>query len=110
MPAPSAPSKSPAAASAAARSRGARAPAALRTTVVCATLLGSFAALALFSSRAKSPTYDEPLHVLAAHMPTHFADFRVDPEDPPLWNYLPGLAGGRDAIKVPFDSPVYPTI
>ena len=107
MPTSPAPSKS---SPAAARAKGARSPAALRTTVVCATLLVTFAALALFSSRSKSPTYDEPLHVLAAHMQTHFGDFRVDPEDPPLWKYLPGLAGGRDAIKVPFDSAVYPTI
>src|SRR5438034_10281015 len=71
----------------------------LRTALVCSLLLALFAALAWGAVRGKSPTYDEPLHVLAAWLQLHHGDFRLDPENPPLWNDWAGLANGRDAIN-----------
>ena len=45
----------------------AHAPGPRATALICAALLAVFATLALLSSRSKSPTYDEPLHALAAY-------------------------------------------
>src|SRR5437773_2179163 len=77
------------------------------TALICAALLALFATLAFFSSRSKSPTFDEPLHALAAHQQVYDRDFRVDPEDPPLWKYWAAIPNRRGAITVHTDSPTY---
>jgi hypothetical protein len=41
--------------------------------------------------RGKAATADEPLHVASAVVCVTRFDFRVDPEDPPLWKYWAGL-------------------
>ena len=57
--------------------------------LVCrGAVLAAFAFLAWSASRSKSPTYDEPLHTAAAQQEFWYHDFRVDPEDPPLWKML----------------------
>ena len=43
-------------------------------------------------------------------MQTHYGDFRVDPEDPPLWKYWAGIANRRDVIRVPLDAQTYAQI
>ncbi len=53
----------------------------------CAALLALFATLSWLAVRTKSPTADEPLHAVAAYVKLFHADFRVDPEDPPLFGY-----------------------
>ncbi|MEO6436346.1 MAG: hypothetical protein ABIP55_11395 [Tepidisphaeraceae bacterium] len=68
--------------------------------VTCGLLLLAYAGLAYTAVRSKSPTYDEPLHALAAWMHIYQQDFRVDPEDPPLWHYWAALSNGPKAIKV----------
>ena len=73
----------------------------------CAALLTVFAALALLSSRSKSPTYDEPLHALGAWLHLWKHDFRVDPEDPPLWKYWAALPNPPSALKVDLQSARY---
>ncbi len=64
-----------------------------------AALLVTFAALAFFAVSSKSPTYDEPLHALGAWQHLWLHDFRVNPEDPPLWHYWAALPNGPHAIK-----------
>lgn len=54
-----------------------------------------FAMLALGSSRDRSATWDEPIHLTAGYAAAAAQDFRVDPSHPPLlrmWAALPLLA------------------
>ena len=63
-------------------------------------LLAVFAAvLAFFAVASKAPTYDEPLHALAGWQQLWLHDFRVNPEDPPLWKYWAALPNGPHAIQ-----------
>src|SRR4051794_44229 len=57
-------------------------------------LLIVFAGLAYFAVSSKAPTYDEPLHALGAWQQLWTHDFRVNPEDPPLWKYWAALPNG----------------
>lgn len=66
-------------------------------------LLALFATLAWVAVRSKSPTYDEPLHAVGAWLHLHHADFRVNPEDPPLWHYWAALPNGPDALNPRMD-------
>jgi hypothetical protein len=70
-----------------------------RTTLCCSLLLVLYALLALGAVRSKSPTYDEPLHALAAWLQIHHGDFRIDTENPPIWKYWAGLPNEREAIS-----------
>ncbi|MGB7161043.1 MAG: hypothetical protein WBD40_23480 [Tepidisphaeraceae bacterium] len=74
-----------------------------RVIVVCAALLALFAVLAHFAVSAKGPTYDEPLHAVGAWLHLHKGDFRVNPEDPPLWHYWAALPNGPDALNPRMD-------
>src|SRR5688572_28964421 len=67
--------------------------------VACAGLLIVFALLAHFAVASKSPTYDEPLHAVGAWLHLHKGDFRVNPEDPPLWHYWAALPNGPNALN-----------
>jgi hypothetical protein len=62
-------------------------------------LLLLFAGIAHFAVSSKAPTYDEPLHALGAWQQLHLGDFRVNPEDPPLWKYWAALPNGPRAIR-----------
>src|SRR5689334_5102210 len=57
------------------------------TALIVAGLLALYAFLAMTAAVSKSPTYDEPLHAVSAWLQIHESDFRVDPEDPPLWKW-----------------------
>src|SRR5438477_3402852 len=62
--------------------------------IACAMLLVIYAALALAAVRMKAPTYDEPIHTMAAYVHATMHDFRFDYENPPLYKYwalLPNL-------------------
>ena len=69
-----------------------------------AGLLLVFAALAFFAVLSKAPTYDEPLHALGAWQHLWLHDFRVNPEDPPLWHYWAALGNGPHAIHADTNS------
>jgi hypothetical protein len=58
----------------------------------CLLLLICFALTSAWAISGKSPTMDEPMHLGAAWIQTHWHDFRCNPEDPPLWKYYLGLA------------------
>lgn len=75
------------------------------TTVVCASLLIIFFAASAIAIRGKSSTYDEPMHALAGWVHLHRGDWRIDYEDPPLWQYWAALPHGAGALHANFDSP-----
>ncbi len=72
--------------------------------VACAALLAAFAAVAWVAASAKSPAYDEPYHALSAWLQLRHRDYRLDNEDPPLWQYWASLPNGPDAIRADFGS------
>ena len=76
---------------------------AARAIVGCALLLAFFAFVAWRAVSSKSPTYDEPLHAVGAWLHLHERDFRVNPEDPPLWHYWAALPNGRGALNPRMD-------
>jgi hypothetical protein len=78
-----------------------------KTTIVCALLLAMFAALAWTSVIRESATFDEPLHVVAAHVVSHRHDFRVNPEDPPLWEYWANLPHSASSLQVDYSSEIF---
>ncbi|HUK39587.1 MAG TPA: hypothetical protein VLX11_01035, partial [Candidatus Acidoferrales bacterium] len=53
--------------------------------------LGLFTALALGTIKRQSPTFDEPLHLLAGYSYLKWGDYRVNPEHPPLAKILGAL-------------------
>ncbi|MGD0464022.1 MAG: hypothetical protein ABSB74_16190 [Tepidisphaeraceae bacterium] len=67
----------------------------------CSLLLAAFALLAWTAQLDKCATFDEPLHFLGAWVQTHYDDFRVNPEDPPLWKFY--LAAGTDKSALKMD-------
>ena len=50
------------------------------------------------------------MHALAAWLWTHERDFRLDPEDPPLWGYWMAQPNRRDALRVDFADPTWQAI
>lgn len=70
-----------------------------RALFICIAAVIGYACLAWIAVQTKSPTYDEPLHAVGAWMHLHRMDFRVNPEDPPLWHYWAALPNGPDALK-----------
>src|SRR5688500_8482112 len=96
-PAPPVPAQEPPPPRRASRSR--------RAVVAALALLARFAGLAWFAVDTKAPTYDEPLHALGAWLHLHHRDFRVNPEDPPLWHYWAALPNGPGAIRADLTTP-----
>ncbi len=78
--------------------------------LLCAALLVMFACLAWFSARQKSPTFDEPYHSMAAWVQLWQHDFRLDPENPPLWRYWAALPDGPSALSADFHSALWKDI
>jgi Dolichyl-phosphate-mannose-protein mannosyltransferase len=78
--------------------------------LLCAMLLAIFACLAWFSVREKSPTFDEPYHSMAGWVQLWQHDFRLDPENPPLWKYWAALLDGPHSLAADFQSPLWTTI
>jgi 4-amino-4-deoxy-L-arabinose transferase-like glycosyltransferase len=64
----------------------------------CAALIVISAAIQYLAWRDKGATFDEPTHLLAAYVQTAEGDFRIDPENPPLWKYYVGLGMGKIQI------------
>jgi hypothetical protein len=78
-----------------------------RGILVIAALLAVFAGLSWSAVRTKSATYDEPLHAMGAWLALRGHDYRINPEDPPLWHYWAALPNGRDALRADFESPLF---
>jgi hypothetical protein len=73
----------------------------------CATLLAIFAALSWMAVRTKSPTVDETLHAADAYVVTFDHDFRINPEDPPLWKYWAMVPHHRGELITEHYSPLW---
>ena len=71
----------------------------------CALAPLVFGAVALSASRTKSATMDEPLHAVGSYLHVFHRDWRINPEDPPLWNYWAMLPHTRASLRVNFDDP-----
>ena len=76
----------------------------------CALLLVAHAGLSFLAARSKSPTYDEPLHALGGWLHLRHHDFRVNPEDPPLWKYWAALPNGARAVEADLRSPLFRSV
>jgi hypothetical protein len=74
----------------------------------CAVLAIVSYVLSYTAIRTKSPTIDEPLHFMGAYARVFHGDFRLDPEDPPLWCWLAMAPLRSDTLRVdwgiPFDT------
>ena len=73
----------------------------------CALLLALYAVGAGVAAGRESPTYDEPYHAVSAWVQSNRHDFRIDNEDPPLWQYWASLPNGPDALRADFDGALW---
>jgi hypothetical protein len=67
----------------------------LTTAIVLGCFVLLFGALSISSLLQKSPTFDEPAHVLSGYSYLKWADWRPNPEHPPfakIWAAIPLLA------------------
>ncbi len=80
------------------------------TVFICAGLLLCFAAIAWLAVGTKSPAYDEPYHAVSSWLQFHYFDFRLDDEDPPLWQYWASLLNPKDSLKADFTSEIWRTM
>lgn len=63
-----------------------------RTTIpLCVGFLSLFSMLAWWGVQGKNAIYDEVHHTPAAWMHARYNDFRINPQDPPLWHYWAAL-------------------
>ena len=72
----------------------------LISLAACSLLLIAFAVIAWCAQFDKCATFDEPLHFLGAWVQTHYDDFRVNPEDPPLWKFYVAAGTDKTALKL----------
>jgi hypothetical protein len=66
---------------------------------LCATLLTVYATLAWAAASRQSPAFDEPYHALSSWVQLRQRDFRIDAEDPPLWQYWAAIPNGSTAVR-----------
>jgi hypothetical protein len=71
----------------------------------CVMLCAIFAFMARSAALGKCATFDEPTALVSAWAQTHYLDFRLGPENPPLYKYFIGLGVGRDRIGIDRQSP-----
>lgn len=67
--------------------------------LICGGVLLTFAIVAYCSFQHTAATIDEPLHAVGAYQHVFFHDYRINPEDPPLWNYLSMLPHFRGELR-----------
>jgi hypothetical protein len=77
------------------------------TIAVCCLLLLGFGILSWAAERTKSATYDEPQHAIAGYVLTQDGDYRLDPEDPPLWQRWANLLVTRGSFKADLNAPAF---
>lgn len=61
--------------------------------------------VASHAASTKSATFDEPVHALAGALQWRYTDFRLNPEHPPLWKHLSGLATSNLPLTIDLDHP-----
>lgn len=72
---------------------------------IVALLLGVYALSARLASNRTSVTYDEPLHLVSAYVIRHENDFRMNPEDPPLFQRWVALALPKSSLHPDYTAP-----
>jgi 4-amino-4-deoxy-L-arabinose transferase-like glycosyltransferase len=77
---------------------------------IVALLLAMFATLSYSAARTKNATADEPLHAVGAYLRLFHNDFRLDPEDPPLFGYWAMLPHDGNTLKLDLQSPEFANI
>ncbi|HEX3358473.1 MAG TPA: hypothetical protein VHS31_15980 [Tepidisphaeraceae bacterium] len=80
------------------------------TFITCAMMLALFAALSWEAVASKCATYDEPVHALGSWMVLRHSDFRIDAENPPLWQHWAALANGDNALPFNLNDPNFSRI
>lgn len=66
----------------------------------CALLPLAGALIALRASMTKCATMDEPLHAAGGYVEVFFSDYRINPEDPPLWKRWAMLPHTRTSLSI----------
>ncbi|MCC6422931.1 MAG: hypothetical protein IT447_05585 [Phycisphaerales bacterium] len=77
---------------------------------LCAGLLLVYLVVGLSAKSSKSATFDEPLEGLGAWVGVRYHDYRLVPENPPLWQYWASLPLGKSALDVKLDGPQWDII
>lgn len=75
-----------------------------RAVIFCTLYLTAFAAISWASVRGKCATFDEPYHAVGGWVQLWRHDFRIDPEDGPLFHAWAALADGPAAVHADFNS------
>ncbi len=70
----------------------------------CVIFCAIFAFVTRSAAMKKSATFDEPAALLSAWAQTHGLDFRIGPENPPLYKYLIGFAIRDEHIRIDHQS------
>jgi hypothetical protein len=68
-------------------------------------IAGLHVTLASHAIDRTSPTFDEPLHALGGWIHLHHADYRFNPEDPPLWANFAALVWDKSRIDLNTQAP-----
>jgi hypothetical protein len=76
----------------------------------CVIFCAIFAFLARSAAMQKCATFDEPAALLSGWVQTHDLDFRVGPENPPLYKYLIGWAIRGGDLRIDPQSPAWNTM
>ncbi len=76
-----------------------------RVAVACGVMLVAFAVVSGTAISGKCAGYDEPLHAVAADVIQRYGDYRLNPEDPPLWQRFAALSLPRNALRYDFGDP-----
>jgi 4-amino-4-deoxy-L-arabinose transferase-like glycosyltransferase len=76
------------------------------TLLICVTLLAFFAAMSYSAILEKSPTFDEPEHVVGGYVIRWLGDYRVDSEDPALFGWLTTIPQARSDLSVDPNDPM----
>src|SRR3954466_14920824 len=76
--------------------------------LTCAALLAVFYVVSFLAVLTKCATIDEPLHAMGALIRVYYNDYRLNAEDPPLWNYWVMLPHSRDSLpRVDLSDPMW---
>ena len=72
----------------------------LLTLMICGAIGAAAVWLSYSALMTKSATLDEPIHAVSAYAAVHLHDYRLDPENPPLWKYWAALGIPRGAVHI----------
>jgi hypothetical protein len=68
-------------------------------TIVCVIFCLAFGCLSYSAALTKSATFDEPLHLVGGYLHHFDGDFRINPEDPPLFGAIAAVGMRADALR-----------